>query len=83
MEGLPGSGGGDQNILIMGLDSRLDEHRRPLPQDIYDALHAEDETAGGYNANVLIVVHIPRGSDPITALSYRGNRLGQNPVKSM
>ena len=24
LEGLPGSGGGDQNILIMGLDSRLD-----------------------------------------------------------
>src|SRR5690242_16541903 len=29
LEGDPGSTGGDQNILIMGLDSRLDEHGRP------------------------------------------------------
>ena len=69
LEGVPGSTGGDQNILIMGLDSRLDEHGRPLPQEMYDALHAGDETAGGYNANVLIVVHIPGGSGPITAIS--------------
>ncbi len=69
LEGAPGSTGGDQNILIMGLDSRLDEHGRPLPQEMYDALHAGDETAGGYNANVLIVVHIPAGDGPITAIS--------------
>lgn len=69
LEGDPGSTGGDQNILIMGLDSRLDEHGRPLPQEIYNALHAGDETAGGYNANVLIVVHIPSGDGPITAIS--------------
>jgi LCP family protein required for cell wall assembly len=69
LEGVPGSTGGDQNILIMGLDSRLDQHGRPLPQEMYDALHAGDETAGGYNANVLIVVHIPAGTGPITAIS--------------
>jgi LCP family protein required for cell wall assembly len=69
LEGVPGSTGGDQNILIIGLDSRLDQHGRPLPQKMYDALHAGDETAGGYNANVLIVVHIPAGTDPITAIS--------------
>lgn len=69
LEGVPGSTGGDQNILIMGLDSRLDEHGRPLPQEMYDALHAGDETAGGYNANVLIVLHIPGGTGPITAIS--------------
>ncbi|MFZ0833027.1 MAG: LCP family protein [Mycobacterium sp.] len=69
LEGVPGSTGGDQNILIMGLDSRLDEHGRPLPQEMYDALHAGDETAGGYNANVLIVVHVPGGTGPITAIS--------------
>ena len=63
------STGGDQNILIMGLDSRLDQHGRPLPQDIYDALHAGDESVGGYNANVLIVLHIPGGDGPITAIS--------------
>jgi LCP family protein required for cell wall assembly len=69
LEGTPGSTGGDQNILIMGLDSRLDQHGKPLPQEMYDALHAGDETAGGYNANVLIVVHIPAGTGPITAIS--------------
>ncbi len=69
LEGVPGSTGGDQNILIMGLDSRLDEHGQPLPQEMYDALHAGDETAGGHNANVLMVVHIPSGTGPITAIS--------------
>ena len=53
----------------MGLDSRLDQHGKPLPQEMYDALHAGDETAGGYNANVLIVVHIPAGAGPATAIS--------------
>ncbi len=51
--------GAGQNILIMGLDSRLDQHGNPLPQDVYDALHAGDETVGGYNANVLILIHVP------------------------
>ena len=69
LEGVPGSTDGDENILIMGLDSRLDQHGRPLPQEMYEALHAGDETAGGYNANVLIVVHIPGGTGPVTAIS--------------
>jgi LCP family protein required for cell wall assembly len=67
--GEPASTGHDQNILIMGLDSRLDQHGRPLPQDMYDALHAGDDSVGGYNANVLIVAHIPGDGGPITALS--------------
>ena len=61
--------GQDQNILLMGLDSRLDQNGQPLPQEMYDALHAGDETSGGYNANVLIVVHIPGDGGPMTALS--------------
>jgi LCP family protein required for cell wall assembly len=63
------SSGGAQNILIMGLDSRLDEHGRPLPQDVYAALHAGDESSGGYNANVLIVLHVPADDGPVTAFS--------------
>ncbi|OYN76952.1 LCP family protein [Mycolicibacterium sphagni] len=66
--GGPTSTRGAQNILIMGLDSRLDQHGNPLPQDVYDALHAGDETVGGYNANVLILVHIPSSGSP-TAIS--------------
>lgn len=50
---------GDTNILIMGLDSRLDENGNPLPQDIYDALHAGDNSNGGNNANVLMLLHVP------------------------
>lgn len=69
LAGGPASVGGAQNILIMGLDSRLDQHGQPLPQDIYDALHAGDETVGGYNANVLIVLHLPGGNGPVSAVS--------------
>jgi LCP family protein required for cell wall assembly len=69
LAGSPASVGGAQNILIMGLDSRLDQHGQPLPQDIYDALHAGDETVGGYNANVLILLHLPGGNGPVTAVS--------------
>ena len=67
--GGPASVGGSQNILIMGLDSRLDQHGQPLPQDVYDALHAGDETVGGYNANVLILLHLPGGNGPVSAVS--------------
>ena len=69
LAGGPESAGGAQNILIMGLDSRLDQHGQPLPADIYDALHAGDETVGGYNANVLIVLHLPGGNGPVSAVS--------------
>ncbi len=69
LAGGPASSGNAQNILIMGLDSRLDQHGNPLPQDIYDALHAGDETVGGYNSNVLIVVHLPGDGGPATAFS--------------
>jgi LCP family protein required for cell wall assembly len=69
LAGAPTSTGGDQNILIMGLDSRLDQRGQPLAPEIYDKLHAGDETVGGYNANVLIVLHIPGGDGPITAIS--------------
>jgi LCP family protein required for cell wall assembly len=60
---------GNQNILLMGLDSRLDQNGQPLPREIYEALHAGDESSGGYNANVLIVVHISDGDGPLTAIS--------------
>ncbi|MGV9800926.1 LCP family protein [Mycobacterium sp. NPDC003449] len=69
LAGESGSTGDTENILIMGLDSRLDQHGNPLPQDIYEALHAGDETVGGYNANVLIVVHLPGDGSPATAFS--------------
>ncbi|WP_369046212.1 LCP family protein [Sinomonas sp. P10A9] len=59
----------DTNVLIMGLDSRLDENGNPLPQDIQDALHAGDDSVGFYNANVLMLVHIPADGSQSTAVS--------------
>ncbi|TSD97414.1 LytR family transcriptional regulator [Skermania sp. ID1734] len=69
LAGQPTSTGDTQNLLIMGLDSRLDEKGQPLPQDIYDALHAGDESVGGYNANVLMLLHIPGDGSRATAIS--------------
>jgi LCP family protein required for cell wall assembly len=65
----PKSAGGDTNILIMGLDSRLDENGNPLPADVYQALHAGDQQVGGYNANVLMLVHLPGDGSKATAIS--------------
>jgi LCP family protein required for cell wall assembly len=65
----PKSASGDTNILIMGLDSRLDENGHPLPPEIYQALHAGDQQVGGYNANVLMLVHLPGGGAKATAIS--------------
>ncbi|MEO8829243.1 LCP family protein [Lapillicoccus sp.] len=57
------------NILVMGLDSRVDENGDPLPKDIYDALHAGDQTNGGLNANVLMLVHLPVDGSKATEIS--------------
>ena len=59
----------DTNILIMGLDSRVDENGEPLPQDIYDALHAGEATDGGLNANVLMLLHVPGDGSRASVIS--------------
>lgn len=69
LDGAPPSIGVDQNILIVGLDSRRDQQGQPLPQDILDAMHAGDESSGNYDADVLIVVHVPAGDGPVIAIS--------------
>ncbi len=65
----PKSSGQEQNILIMGLDSRLDEHGNALPAAMYNALHAGDEENGGMNSNVLMLLHIPGDGSKATAIS--------------
>ncbi|MBV8932491.1 MAG: LCP family protein, partial [Kutzneria sp.] len=65
----PRSTDGSTNILIMGLDSRLDQNGDPLPQAVYDQLHAGDSTDGGYNTNVMMVLHVPGGGGRSTLLS--------------
>jgi LCP family protein required for cell wall assembly len=61
--------GRDQNILIMGLDTRRDQRGRPLPADIYDAMHAGGEDSGEGDADALILLHLPAGDAPATAIS--------------
>jgi LCP family protein required for cell wall assembly len=63
------SAGGDTDILVMGLDSRLDENGNPLPAAIYDAMHTGASDVGGYNANVLILLHVPGDGSRATAMS--------------
>ncbi|NNC13039.1 LCP family protein [Planctomonas sp. JC2975] len=57
----PAQNTAETNILVMGLDSRLDENGNPLPADVYNALHAGTSDDGGYNSNVLMLLHIPAG----------------------
>lgn len=69
LAGEPASTGSDQNILIMGLDSRRDQHGQPLPPEIYDALHAGNEDSADGDSDALIIVHLPGGDGPATAIS--------------
>lgn len=69
LAGEPASTGSDQNILIMGLDSRRDQRGRPLAPEIYEALHAGNEESADGDADALIVVHLPAGGAPATAIS--------------
>ena len=69
LSGVTASTNGDTNILIMGLDSRLDENGNALPADIYNALHAGDSSEGGQNANVLMLLHVPGDGSKATAIS--------------
>ncbi|WP_330252651.1 LCP family protein [Nocardia sp. NBC_00565] len=65
----PHSLGGDLNILLIGLDTRKDLDGKDLPKDILDQLHAGDGDNGGYNANSLILLHIPADMHKIVAFS--------------
>ncbi|MFF3573706.1 LCP family protein [Nocardia jiangxiensis] len=60
---------GDVNILLIGLDTRKDRNGNDLPEQVMDRLHAGDGSEGGYNANSLILVHIPKNLTKITAFS--------------
>lgn len=60
---------GEQNILIMGMDSRLDQNGNPLPEEMYQALQAGSAEDGGYNANVLILLHIPADRSRVVGIA--------------
>lgn len=57
----PKSTDGSTNILLMGLDTRKDQNGDELPRDVLKKLHAGSSEIGGYNANTLILLHVPAG----------------------
>ena len=59
----------ETNILVMGLDSRLDENGEALPEAVYGALHAGSQSDGGYNTNVLMLIHIPANDGKAIGIS--------------
>ncbi|WP_329314326.1 LCP family protein [Streptomyces sp. NBC_01278] len=60
---------GDTNILLMGLDSRRDQNGEKLPEAVLDKLHAGSSDIGGYNANTLILLHVPGDGSRAKAFS--------------
>jgi LCP family protein required for cell wall assembly len=59
----------EQNILLLGVDSRTDPQGNPLPPNLLAALHAGDSGDGGDTADSITVVHIPAGGGRATAIS--------------
>ncbi len=67
--GPPAAPAAEQNILLLGVDSRTDPQGNPLPPTLLDALHAGDTSDGGDTADSIIVVHVPAGGGHATAIS--------------
>jgi LCP family protein required for cell wall assembly len=59
----------EQNILMVGLDTRTDALGNPLPQDVLNQLHAGGGDDGGDTTDTMIVIHIPAGGGAATAIS--------------
>ncbi|MEV6605182.1 LCP family protein [Kutzneria sp. NPDC051319] len=59
----------EQNILMVGLDTRTDAMGNPLPQDVLNQLHAGGGDDGGDTTDTMIVIHIPAGGGAATAIS--------------
>jgi LCP family protein required for cell wall assembly len=60
---------GEQNLLIVGLDTRTDAQGNPLPADVLRQLHAGSTNDGGDTTDTMIVIHIPAGGGQATAIS--------------
>ena len=59
----------EQNVLLVGVDSRTDAQGNALPPQLLDALHAGGSDEGGDTADSLTVVHVPAGGGRATAIS--------------
>lgn len=60
---------GAVNILVMGLTTRLDLNGEPLPDEVLAQLQAGESDRGGYNANTLMLLHIPNDGSRAATLS--------------
>ncbi|WP_371677099.1 LCP family protein [Streptomyces sp. NBC_01276] len=69
LEGAEKSAHGDLNILLIGLDSRRDQNGDELPEEVLDKLHAGNSDIGGYNANTMILLHVPGDGGKAKAFS--------------
>ncbi len=60
---------GEQNLLVVGLDTRTDAQGNPLPADVLSHLHAGGGNDGGDTTDTMMVIHIPAGGGQVTAIS--------------
>ncbi|WP_307819582.1 LCP family protein [Saccharothrix algeriensis] len=67
-EDAPRTGGGF-TVLLIGLTTRRDLDGGAPADEVLERLHAGDVDRGGYNANTLILLHVPADGSPATALS--------------
>jgi LCP family protein required for cell wall assembly len=60
---------GAVDLLLVGLDSRLDTYGNPLPREVLDMLHA-GVNDGERNTDTMILVHIPVDGTRAIAISF-------------
>lgn len=63
-----GGDGGDQNILLVGVDSRTDAQGNPLPPEILRELNSGADT-GILNSDTIMLLHVPEGGGAAVAFS--------------
>lgn len=63
-----GGDGGDQNILLVGVDSRTDAQGNPLPPEILRELNSGADT-GVLNSDTIMLLHVPEGGGAAAAFS--------------
>ena len=66
---MSGSGGGPQDILLVGVDSRTDAQGNPLPQEVLEQLHTGGDNPRVLNSDTIILLHVPEGGAAAVAFS--------------
>jgi LCP family protein required for cell wall assembly len=63
-----GWGGGAQNVLLVGVDSRTDAQGKPLPPAVLAQLHSGPDT-GVINSDTIMLLHVPADGGAAVAFS--------------